>query len=807
MQRESMYLRAVLQQPKTDKSKIKEIMLRLMYLEMLGHDATFGHIHAVKACVEPEIAVKRAGYLATTSFLDENHDLIILIVNTVQQDLKSEDYLVVCAALTAITRLVNEDTVPAVLPQVADLLAHPVSHVRKKAVMALMRFYQKSPHSVSHMHGKLREMICDRDPSVMSAAVCALHELIAHDAEAFKNLTSSFVSVLKQIIDKRLPKSYEYHKVPAPFVQIKLLKTLALLGAHDRSTSSEMYSVLEDTLARAMTKTQIGNALVYESVRTITSIYPNPQLLAQCASVISRFIKSTNNNLKYTGLNTLACMVNINPQYAAEHQMAVVDCLEDSDETLRKKTLDLLYTMTKPNNVEVIVERMLAFLGRDGDKYSDKFVREQTASRVAELAERYAPDAKWYVDTMTELFEVAGDVVKPSIGHGLMRLISEGTGDEVADNLSRKSAVDAYLKLFKRPKLPFVLLETAVWVLGEFGEASGETAETLMDTLVDAVEAQSEGTSVETLVLSAIMKISRRSGCGLSDKAQTFVERNLKSKYMEKQQRASEVAAIAAEDESIASSVIQPSATEINVDATLSMMNQYVSNALVNGAKPYQKKTQRDATAAAAAEARAKEIESRIKANASASRASGTLVFEHRQASNALPSGLPEPLRAPAPTSAAVPPKDDLESFLGGVETSNQPPAEVRAPEPTVDNMKSKLADALFGEAAPARTQRVDPGPVGAFTPPPRGAPTIRAESARPAPVDLLSELTAPTSMVPTSSVPTQNPFPPVDLMSATPPKAAPAQSPPEVDGPKSMRGGVAKGNHAKDPFADLFSK
>ena len=129
--------------------------------------------------------------------------------------------------------------------------------------------------------------------------------------------------------------------------------------------------------------------------------------------------------------------------------MAVVDCLEDSDETLRKKTLDLLYTMTKPNNVEVIVERMLAFLGRDGDKYSDKFVREQTASRVAELAERYAPDAKWYVDTMTELFEVAGDVVKPSIGHGLMRLISEGTGDEVADNLSRKSAVDAYLKLFK----------------------------------------------------------------------------------------------------------------------------------------------------------------------------------------------------------------------------------------------------------------------------------------------------------------------------------------------------------------------
>lgn len=37
---------------------------------------------------------KRVGYLATSAFLDENHDLIILIVNTVQQDLKNDNYLV-----------------------------------------------------------------------------------------------------------------------------------------------------------------------------------------------------------------------------------------------------------------------------------------------------------------------------------------------------------------------------------------------------------------------------------------------------------------------------------------------------------------------------------------------------------------------------------------------------------------------------------------------------------------------------------------------------------------------------------------
>ena len=45
----------------------------------------------------------------------------------------------------------------------------------------------------------------------------------------------------------------------------------------------------------------------------------------------------------------------LNPKYAAEHQLAVIDCLEDPDPTLKKKTLELLFKMAKPNNVEVRV--------------------------------------------------------------------------------------------------------------------------------------------------------------------------------------------------------------------------------------------------------------------------------------------------------------------------------------------------------------------------------------------------------------------------------------------------------------------
>lgn len=64
------------------------------------------------------------------------------------------------------------------------------------------------------------QILSDKDPSVMSAALCALIDLVASDVKGFKNLTASFVSILKQVAEHRLPKAYDYHRTPAPFIQV-----------------------------------------------------------------------------------------------------------------------------------------------------------------------------------------------------------------------------------------------------------------------------------------------------------------------------------------------------------------------------------------------------------------------------------------------------------------------------------------------------------------------------------------------------------------------------------------------------------
>ncbi|KAF3796033.1 AP-4 complex subunit epsilon [Nymphaea thermarum] len=532
-------LKKKIAEPDVPRRKMKEYIIRLVYVEMLGHDASFGYIHAVKMTHDDSLLHKRTGYLAVTLFLNEDHDLIILIVNTIQKDLKSDNYLVVCAALTAVCKLINEETIPAVLPQVVELLGHQKEAVRKKAVMALHRFFQRAPSSVSHLISNFRKRLCDNDPGVMGASLCPLSDIISSDVNSYKDLVVSFVSILKQVAERRLPKNYDYHQMPAPFIQIRLLKILALLGSGDKRASETMYAVLGDIFRKCETTSNIGNAVLYECICTVSSIYPSPKLLESAAEVTSRFLKSDNHNFKYMGVDALRRLIRVNPDIAEEHQLAVIDCLEDPDDTLKRKTFDLLYKMTKSSNVEVIVDRMIDYM----INISDNHYKTEIASRCVELAEQFAPSNHWFIQackicysstfwfssirftfiliknsichlfllqTMNKVFEHAGDLVNIKVAHNLMRLIAEGFGedDEDADSQLRSSAVESYLRIMAEPKLPSAFLQVICWVLGEYGTADGKyTASYIIGKLCDVAEAHSTDDTVKGYAITAIMKI------------------------------------------------------------------------------------------------------------------------------------------------------------------------------------------------------------------------------------------------------------------------------------------------------------
>lgn len=82
-----VYLKKTIPQSSANKKKLKELIIRSIYVEMLGQDASFSYIRAVELCASTNIIQKRAGYLAASLFLAPTHEFRFMLVNQIQRDM------------------------------------------------------------------------------------------------------------------------------------------------------------------------------------------------------------------------------------------------------------------------------------------------------------------------------------------------------------------------------------------------------------------------------------------------------------------------------------------------------------------------------------------------------------------------------------------------------------------------------------------------------------------------------------------------------------------------------------------------
>ncbi|XP_054944202.1 AP-4 complex subunit epsilon-1 isoform X15 [Physeter macrocephalus] len=357
IQQELNNLKATVSAPTTTLKMMKECMVRLIYCEMLGYDASFGYIHAIKLAQQGNLLEKRVGYLAVSLFLHESHELLLLLVNTVVKDLQSTNLVEVCMALTIVSQIFPREMIPAVLPLIEDKLQHSKEIIRRKAVLALYKFYLIAPNQVQHIHIKFRKALCDRDVGVMAASLHIYLRMIKENSSAYKDLTGSFVTILKQVVGGKLPVDFNYHSVPAPWLQIQLLRILGLLGKDDQRTSELMYDVLDESLRRAELNHNVTYAILFECVHTVYSVYPKSELLEKAAKCIGRFVLSPKINLKYLGLKALTYVIQQDPTLALQHQMTIIECLDHPDPIIKREVLgEYSYLLDKETPEEVITK-------------------------------------------------------------------------------------------------------------------------------------------------------------------------------------------------------------------------------------------------------------------------------------------------------------------------------------------------------------------------------------------------------------------------------------------------------------------
>ena len=240
------------------------------------------------------------------------------------------------------------------------------------------------------------------------------------------------------------------------------------------------------------------NAVLFEAINLVIHLDTEQNLMIQISSRLGKFIQSRETNVRYLGLDAMthfaARSETLDP--IKRHQNIIIGSLRDRDISVRRKGLDLLYSMCDPSNSQPIVNELLKYL-----QNADFAIREEMVLKIAILTEKYATDIQWYVDISLRLIAMAGDHVSDEVWQRVIQIVTNNEELQVY-------AATNILDYLKAEQCHETLVKIGGYLLGEFGHLIADNTGCSPIEQLLALQTKMQGCSSSTraILLSSFVK-------------------------------------------------------------------------------------------------------------------------------------------------------------------------------------------------------------------------------------------------------------------------------------------------------------
>ncbi|KAI9639440.1 adaptin N terminal region-domain-containing protein [Dioszegia hungarica] len=487
---------------------------KLLYIHMLGYPAHFGQIECLKLVASPRFADKRLGYLGIMLLLDENQEVLTLVTNSLKNDMNHSNMYAVGLALCTFANISSEEMSRDLANEIEKLLGSSNSYVRKKAALCALRIIRRVPDLMDHFTTKAKALLQDRNHGVLLAGITLVTEMCALDegvCNEFRQATGLLVKHLKTLVTTGYSPEHDVGGITDPFLQVKILRLLRLLGQGDARASEEMNDILAQVATNTDATKNVGNSILYETVLTVLDIEADSGLRVMAINILGKFLSNRDNNIRYVALNTLMKVVSMDTQAVQRHRNTILDCLRDGDISIRRRALELSYALINDQNIRIMTRELLNFL-----EVADNEFKQGLTTQISLAAERFAPNKRWQIDTVLRTLKLAGNFVREEILAAFIRLVCHTPELQFYTAHRLYSALSADLS-------QETLTLAAVWIIGEFADVllqggsmeDGEEVKQATDaSLVDLLDLVLNSPYTNTLtrqfVLTAAAKLSAR---------------------------------------------------------------------------------------------------------------------------------------------------------------------------------------------------------------------------------------------------------------------------------------------------------
>ncbi|MCJ1396328.1 AP-3 complex subunit delta [Xylographa bjoerkii] len=542
-------------------------LLKLIYLEMFGHDMSWASFNVLEVMSSPKYLQKRVGYLGAVQSFRPDTEVLMLATNLLKKDISSPSMPTISLPLITLPHIVTPSIALSLLTDLMPRLSHSSPNIRKKTLVTLYRLALVYPETLRPAWPKIKDMLMDvdEDPSVTAAIINVICELGCRRPQDFLPLAPRLFNLLVDGGNN--------------WMAIKIIKLFAVLTPLEPRLIKKLLPPLV-----VLIRTTPAMSLLYECINGIIQggilegaegVPEGDEVAELCVGKLRGMIAVEGDpNLKYVALLAFNKIVASHPYLVSVHQDVIMDCIDDPDISIRLQALDLGSGMINGENLTAVVDRLMRQLreatsqGSMAPRYHDRNTSdgvEPTAdsdgadpeqilrsSNLRQEDSTLMPDEyrttiirqilamcshdtytnitdfEWYIDVLVELVQLVPQSAralassleqnKPSARSALE--VSAAIGTELRNvavrvNSVRAEAVRAAALLVGDRRKQMSAMETgcnghavlayAAWIVGEYADCLSNRQDTLSYLLVPTV--QSFDSEILCAYIQSIAKI------------------------------------------------------------------------------------------------------------------------------------------------------------------------------------------------------------------------------------------------------------------------------------------------------------
>ncbi|KAK0109561.1 AP-3 complex subunit delta [Cadophora gregata] len=394
-------------------------LLKLVYLEMFGHDMSWASFHVLEVMSSAKYLQKRVGYLGAVQSFRPDTEVLMLATNLLKKDLTSTAVTTMSLPIITLPHVITPSLALSVLSDLLPRLTHSHPTVRKKTIVTLYRLALVYPETLRPAWPKIKDRLMDEgeDPSVTAAIVNVVCELGWRRPQDFLPLAPRLFELLVDSGNN--------------WMAIKLIKLFAILTPLEPRLVKKLLPPLTSLI-----RTTPAMSLLYECINGIiqggileSSDDGGDEIATLCVGKLRGMIQIEDDaNLKYVALLAFNRIVMTHPYLVAQQEDVIMECIDSADISIRLRALDLVVGMVNSDNLMSIVGRLMRQL---------KNSRSATAEELHPRAIPIEPAA----DSDDEALEVA---IKNNRGDSEAPLLPDDYKIDVISRILEMCSVNNY---------------------------------------------------------------------------------------------------------------------------------------------------------------------------------------------------------------------------------------------------------------------------------------------------------------------------------------------------------------------------